>query len=58
MIMVIGQIGGPLIAGVFADWLGNYRVGFTLIAALAAVGSLFFWIAKPPVHRRRVAPDN
>ncbi len=48
MIMVFGQIGGPLIAGVFADWLGNYRVGFTIIAALAAVGSLFFWMAKRP----------
>ena len=49
MIMVFGQIGGPLIAGAFADWLGNYRAGFTLIAALAAVGSLFFWMAKRPV---------
>jgi len=48
MIMVIGQIGGPLIAGAFADWLGNYRVGFTIIAALAALGSLFFWMAKRP----------
>lgn len=48
MIMVIGQIGGPLIAGAFADWLGNYRAGFTLIAALAAMGSLFFWMAKRP----------
>jgi MFS transporter, OFA family, oxalate/formate antiporter len=49
MIMVIGQIGGPLIAGAFADWLGNYRAGFTLIASLAAMGSLFFWMAKRPV---------
>lgn len=49
MIMVIGQIGGPLIAGAFADWLGDYRAGFTLIAALAAVGSLFFWMARRPV---------
>ena len=56
MIMVIGQIGGPLIAGVFADWLGNYRLGFTIIAALAGVGSLFFWMAKPPTHRRRKQP--
>jgi MFS family permease len=54
MIMVIGQIGGPLIAGVFADWLGNYRVGFTIIAALAAVGSLFFWMAKRPDNVTRV----
>ncbi len=58
MIMVIGQIGGPLIAGAFADWLGNYRAGFTLIAALAAMGSLFFWMAKPPAQRRRVAQDH
>jgi sugar phosphate permease len=49
MIMVIGQVGGPLIAGAFADWLGDYRAGFTLIAGLAAVGSLFFWMAKRPV---------
>ncbi len=53
MIMVIGQIGGPLIAGAFADWLGNYRVGFTIIAALAAVGSLFFWLAKRPTSKPR-----
>jgi sugar phosphate permease len=49
LIMVIGQIGGPLIAGAFADWLGDYRAGFTLIAGLAAIGSLFFWMAKRPV---------
>ena len=48
MIMVIGQIGGPLIAGIFADWQGNYRAGFTIIAALAAIGSIFFWMAKRP----------
>lgn len=52
MIMVIGQIGGPLIAGALADWRGNYQAGFTLIAALAAVGSLFFWMAKRPVSRK------
>src|SRR6185503_16631770 len=50
MIMVFGQIGGPLIAGAFADWLGNYRAGFTLIACHAAVLSLFFWRAKRPVN--------
>jgi hypothetical protein len=37
------------IAGAFADWLGNYRAGFTLIASLAVVGSLFFWMVKRPV---------
>lgn len=48
MIIVVGQIGGPLIAGVLADATGNYRAGFTVIALLAGVGSLFFLLAKKP----------
>jgi MFS family permease len=48
MILVFGQIGGPLVAGAFADATGNYRIGFTLLALLAGVGSLFFYWAKPP----------
>ena len=48
LITVIGQIGGPIIAGVFADWTGNYRTGFTVLAVLAGSGSLFFLLAKQP----------
>ena len=48
MILLIGQIGGPILAGVFADWTGNYRMGFTILAMLSGVGSLFFLMAKPP----------
>lgn len=48
LITVFGQIGGPILAGVFADWTGNYRAGFTLLAVLAGLGSLFFLLAKPP----------
>jgi MFS family permease len=48
MILVVGQIGGPLVAGAFADATGNYRTGFTLLALLAGVGSLFFCWAKAP----------
>jgi MFS family permease len=48
LITVFGNIGGPLVAGAFADWTGNYRAGFTILALLAAVGSLFFLWAKPP----------
>ena len=47
-ITVFGQIGGPLVAGVFADWTGNYRAGFTVLAVTAGLGSLFFLLAKPP----------
>src|SRR5688572_14559831 len=42
MIIIIGQMGGPMIAGVMADSSGDYRSGFTLLAVLAGLGSLFF----------------
>jgi MFS family permease len=55
LILVIGQIGGPIIAGAFADWTGNYRLGFTILAALAGLGSLFFLMARRP--RKEVMGD-
>jgi len=48
LIVVVGQIGGPLIAGMLADLTGNYRAGFTVLAVLAGLGSLFFLLAKRP----------
>jgi len=48
MIVVVGQAGGPMIAGVFADLTGSYRVGFTILALLAGLGSLFFVLARKP----------
>lgn len=48
MIIVIGQMGGPMIAGILADATGDYRAGFTVIALLAALGSLFFILARRP----------
>jgi len=48
MIIVVGQIGGPMIAGILADLTGNYRAGFTLLALLAGLGSLFFVLATKP----------
>lgn len=53
IVMLIGQIGGPMVAGVFADITGNYRLGFTILAVLAGVGSLFFVMAKPPKLKPR-----
>lgn len=48
MIIVVGQVGGPMVAGVLADLTGNYRLGFTILALLAGLGSLFFVMAKRP----------
>jgi len=48
MIIVVGQVGGPIIPGIFADMTGDYRVGFTIIAILAGCGSGFFLLARKP----------
>ena len=53
MVVILGAIAGPLLAGYVYDTTGNYRVGFDLLAAFAAVGSIFFALAarpKPPVR--------
>jgi sugar phosphate permease len=48
IIISLGQVAGPLIAGAFADHTGNYRSGFTLLALVAGSGSLLFLLAKKP----------
>ena len=48
MIIVVGQVAGPMVAGILADATGNYRAGFTILALLAGVGSLFFFFARKP----------
>ena len=53
LIVVFGNIAGPILAGAFADWTGNYRVGFTILAVLSGLGSLFFLMAKPPSGSQR-----
>ena len=51
IIVLAGQMSGPLIAGIIADATGNYRAGFTTVALLAGLGSVFFLLAKPPASR-------
>lgn len=53
MIIVIGQVGGPMIAGILADMTGNYRAGFTVLALLAGLGSAFFLLARRPARPLR-----
>ena len=47
-IVMLGLIGGPLIAGVLADRTGSYQGGFSILATLAALGSIFFVLARRP----------
>ncbi len=56
LVLMIGQIGGPMIAGMAADVTGDYRAGFTTLALLAGLGSIFFLAArKPPRPLKEVA---
>ena len=48
MLVAAGQITGPLLAGVMGDATGNYRMGFTVLALIAASGSVVFWMARKP----------
>jgi MFS family permease len=48
ILISLGQIGGPLVAGGFADLTGNYRFGFTLLALVVGAGSLLFLLARKP----------
>jgi sugar phosphate permease len=49
LIIAIGQVAGPLVAGMLVDLTGNYRAGFTVLALTAASGSLLFLFARKPV---------
>ena len=51
MIIMIGMTLGPLIAGLISDWRGDYKIAFTVIALIALLGSIFFWLSKPPTKK-------
>jgi len=55
-IIAVGQVAGPMVAGMLADLTGNYRLGFTLLALVAGLGSLSFMLAKKP--QRDQAPKE
>jgi MFS family permease len=55
LIIILGTISGPLIAGLVYDHTGSYRVGFDIVASIAAAGSLFFILAPRPGPPRRLA---
>jgi len=56
MIVMLGMIAGPLLAGILRDQTGSYVGGFTILAVLAGIGSIFFILAGPPPPPQR--PDD
>lgn len=50
LIVMLGTVGGPLVAGALADATGSYRLGFTILATVAGLGLSFFLLATPPTE--------
>jgi len=48
VVVAMGQIAGPMVAGMLADLTGNYRLGFTVLALVAGSGSVLFLMARKP----------
>jgi MFS family permease len=48
MVVMVGNVSGPLVAGITADATGTYKTGFTIMAILAGLGSIFFFFATKP----------
>ena len=48
MVVMIGMMAGPLVAGILADRTGSYQTGFRVLAGCAALGSIFFLLARRP----------
>lgn len=57
MVVMIGMMAGPLVAGILADRTGSYQTGFRVLAACAALGSIFFLLARRPEPPHR-APSG
>lgn len=49
LIVMLGMSLGPIVAGVFADYYGDYQVGLMVMAIAAFFGSFCFLAARRPV---------
>ena len=58
LIVMLGIVLGPIIAGVLADATGTYRARFLVVGTLAALGMVFFVLATPPAPPNRSAPPS
>lgn len=53
MVTMFGTVTGPFVVGWLYDRTGSYTVGFTVIAILSVLGSVFFILAnRPPLPQR------
>ena len=54
LIIMMGMVIGPIVAGVIADGTGSFRLAFGILAVAAGLGSMWFWFAKPPMQPARM----
>jgi len=52
LIVMLGMSFGPIIAALFADYFGDYQIGFTVLALTALAGSVCFLAARRPDSSR------
>ena len=55
LVIIIGTIVGPLVAGYVYDTTGNYRIGFDILSVMSGAGSIFFVLATRPKPPPRLA---
>mgnify|MGYP001381633985 FL=1 len=48
LITTVGNVAGPVFAGLMADWQGDYEMGFVVLALLTGLGAGFFLMTKKP----------
>jgi len=60
LIVMLGMMTGPIVAGMVADATGSFRSAFVILAIGATSGAGWFFNARPPrpPHRRRAATDS
>ena len=49
LVVTIGTSGGPILAGLLFDYLGDYRRAFAAISVFSLVGAAMFWFTRPPL---------
>ncbi|SVC56847.1 uncharacterized protein METZ01_LOCUS309701, partial [marine metagenome] len=49
LVTTLGNVAGPVFAGLMADWQGDYEMGFVILALLTGLGAVFFLVTKKPV---------
>ena len=54
LVVMTGMTFGPLFAGYMADVFGDYKMGFVIIASLAAFGAICFFEAREPRLPKRL----